>query len=118
VWDAETGQLRSTMIGHGDNLVDASFSPDAALLATTSFDNTARLWDTRSGELLRVIRGPSNAARFSPDGREVLTTGLGDYAVVWDVTLDRRSPAELAARVAARSPWRLADGRLVLRDAP
>jgi len=116
VWDADTGSLRSTMVGHSDNLVDASFSPDATLLATASFDNTARLWDARSGALLRVIHGPSNAARFSPDGREVLTTGLGDYAVIWDVTLDRRSPAQLAALVALRSPWRLSEGRLVRRD--
>ncbi|MET0342412.1 MAG: protein kinase [Polyangiales bacterium] len=116
VWDADTGALRSTLLGHTDNLIDASFSPDGSLLATASFDNTARLWDARTGALLRVIHGPANAARFSPDGREVLTTGLGDYAVIWDVSLDRRSPAQLAARVEARSPWQMRDGRLVLRD--
>ena len=34
--------------GHTGPLTDASFSPDDSLVATASFDGTARVWDWRS----------------------------------------------------------------------
>ncbi len=116
VWDARSGRLQATLRGHVDNLVRASFSPDSARVATVSSDRTARIWDARTGEELQVVHGPTYSARFSPDGRELLTTGAGDYLVLWDVTLDPRSPSDIASYVDARSPWRLRDGRLFLRS--
>ncbi|HKU36495.1 MAG TPA: hypothetical protein VJR89_00070, partial [Polyangiales bacterium] len=116
LWDARSGQLLSTLRGHEDNLVHASFSPDNARVATVSSDHTARLWDARTGEVLRVLHGPTYSARFSPDGRELLTSGAGDFLVLWDVTLDPRSPSEVETFVRSRSPWRLQDGRLLLRS--
>jgi eukaryotic-like serine/threonine-protein kinase len=113
-WDAATGAKRRTFVGHGDNLTRAGISPDGSLVATASVDNTARLWDERTGELLRIIRGPAYSAEFSPDGVHLFTTGLKELAAIWDLRLDRRSPEEIAAFVAARSPWRLRDGRLEL----
>jgi WD40 repeat protein len=115
VWNAETGALRATLAGHGDNLTRASFSPDAALVATVSTDNSARLWDAATGEVLRVIRGPAYSARFNPDGRELFTTGERDFMAVWDITLDPRTPAQITGLVAERSPWRLEEGRVALR---
>jgi WD40 repeat protein len=118
-WDARTGALRSTLAGHGDNLVRASFSPEGARVATVSTDNTARLWDAATGQLLRVIRGPAYTARFSQDGSELLTTGTRDYMVIWDVSLDSRTPEAIAGLVGQRSPWQLEAGRLIPRaDAP
>jgi WD40 repeat protein len=116
VWNARTGVLRSTLTGHRDNLVRASFSPDASLVATASVDTTARIWDAQTGALLRMIQGPSYTARFSPDGRSLLTTGIRDYVIVWDVSLDSRGPDEIARVVAEASPWQIRNGRLVLLD--
>jgi hypothetical protein len=36
---------------------------------------------------------------------------------MWSTALDRRTPAEVAAYVAERSPWKLVDGRLRLTGA-
>jgi WD40 repeat protein/tRNA A-37 threonylcarbamoyl transferase component Bud32 len=113
-WDAVTGAKRRAFVGHTDNLARASLSPDGAFVATVSMDNTARLWDERTGDLLRIIRGPVYSAEFSPDGVHLFTTGLKEYAVIWDIRLDSRSPQEIADLVAARSPWRLREGRLEL----
>jgi eukaryotic-like serine/threonine-protein kinase len=115
VWNAATGELRAVLAGHGDNLTRASFSPDAALVATASADNTARLWDAATGQALRTIRGPAYSARFSPDGTQLFTSGVRDFMALWDITLDRRTPTQIAELVSQRSPWRLEEGLLTLR---
>jgi len=58
-------------VGHKDNVKSADFSPDGNLLLTSSWDNTAKLWDTKSGRLLRNIIGHKkqlNGAYFNNDG--------------------------------------------------
>ena len=72
--------------------------------------------------MLRSIAGPTEASiasydqptcgvECSPDGVRLLATGPG-YALLGNIEFDRRSPAEVDALVAAKSPWRLVDGRL------
>jgi len=113
IWSAATGALEVTLEGHRDKVMWASWSRDGHLVATSSHDHMAKLWDAATGTLLRTIEGPIHTAELSPDGTHILTTGPA-FAVIWDVELDRRTPAEVAAVVAARSPWRLVDGRLTL----
>jgi WD40 repeat protein len=113
LWDAANGGLLLT-IPHDDDVTRASLSGDGAWIATAGRD-IAWIWDARNGELMRRIPGPTYTAHFSPASTELLTTGDRGYAVIWDVTLDRRSPDELAAVIAERSPWELVQGRLRLR---
>ena len=50
---------------------------------TTSEDNTARLWDSKTGAALKVLQGHKdsvNSAAFSPDGKRVVTAS-DDHAV-------------------------------------
>jgi eukaryotic-like serine/threonine-protein kinase len=115
VWDTTTGRLELTLSGHSDRLTHAAFNPDGTLIATVGADNVANLWDATTGELIRVIPGPGQVAKFSPDGTELFTIGDCGYTVFWKLALDTRSPGELAAYVAEHSPWRLVDGRLQLR---
>jgi eukaryotic-like serine/threonine-protein kinase len=103
------------LAGHADNLIRASFSPDGATVATSSMDDTARLWDAASGELLRTIAGPSQTAAFSPDGASLFTTGGRDLAAAWRLDVDARPVDALTAAVRALSPWQLVAGRLGLR---
>jgi WD40 repeat protein len=124
IWDAATGTLVAELGRHEHGVEDAAFSPDAALVATADGDGAIRVWDAASGDELRSIRGPAEVSlptremgyersvEFSPDGRRLLATGPS-YALIWNVEVDRRSSAEVDALVAARSPWRLVDGRLV-----
>jgi WD40 repeat protein len=114
VWNVATGKLELTLSGHRDNLMEGSFSPDGRFIATAGVDHIANVWDARTGETLRTIAGSDFSAAFGPDGRELMTTGYDGYAVLWDVTLDTRSPEDLAELVRQRSPWTLVDGRLEL----
>jgi WD40 repeat protein len=105
--------LRSTLeqlglIGPGDTLKSAVFSPDGQKVLTMSldrlsgdvqqakprFEHAVRLWDAVTGRELVVLRheGAISNAALSPDGRKV-ATGLEDgTARMWDAA----TGAELA----------------------
>ena len=63
------------------------FSPDGSTVLTSSDDNTARLWDARTGASRAELRGHTrsvNSAVFSPDGSTVLTSSDDNTARLWD----------------------------------
>ncbi|HEV7978956.1 helix-turn-helix domain-containing protein [Amycolatopsis sp.] len=90
------------LTGHTDNVNAAVFRPDGKVLATASWDTTAKLWDVSDPhhprELSTLIGHTGNVEglAFSPDGR-TLATGSWDHTVrIWDVT-DPGTPRGLSA---------------------
>ena len=72
---------------HGDAVQAVAFSPDGKTALTGSFDNTARLWDARTGKPIgKAMRhdGTVRAVAFSPDGKAALTGSFDDTARLWD----------------------------------
>ncbi|HYO52448.1 hypothetical protein [Archangium sp.] len=66
--------------------MSAAFSPDGSRVLTASLDSTARLWDSRSGQLLATLKGHEDRVRsagFSPDGSRVVTASDGKTARLW-----------------------------------
>lgn len=89
--------------GHDADVYCVAFSRDGSMLATGSFDRTARLWNVRDGAPLEVYRGHEGkvmAVAFSPDG-ELLATGSQDQSVrLWTVP----SPSESESRAGRTAP--------------
>jgi len=123
VWDSAS-RTQLSQLEIGSIVFTAGFSPDSMLVAATHESGRITIADAATGIELRSIDGPANsgsgfvatvlaprAVEFSPDGKRLLATGNG-YALIWNVELDQRPPAEVDALVAAKSPWRLVDGRL------
>ncbi len=59
-----------TLKGHGGPVRSASFSPDGSRVVTGSHDQTAKIWDAKSGAVLLTLKGHTGSvfsASFSPD---------------------------------------------------
>jgi COMPASS component SWD3 len=50
-------KLRHTLKGHTHGVVTVKFSADGEMLASGSADKTVRVWQTSSGDQLRVLEG-------------------------------------------------------------
>jgi WD40 repeat protein len=69
------------------SVTSAAFSPDGALIVTSSKDGTARVWDGRTGAEIAVLQGHEtdvNSAAFSSDGRRIVTASADSTARLWD----------------------------------
>ncbi|MFN0010457.1 MAG: protein kinase domain-containing protein [Phycisphaerales bacterium] len=73
--------------GHSGEITFAELSPDRTRIVTASDDNTARVWDTRSGASLAELKGHTASvlsAAFSPDGTQIVTVSADGTARMWD----------------------------------
>ncbi|MCA9024612.1 MAG: serine/threonine protein kinase [Planctomycetaceae bacterium] len=100
VWDLSTGQTISTL--HHDvnpknpnlpgQVMHVRFrpldpaNPDQLIVATASLDDTARVWDARTGKQLAQLThgGQVEDVLFDPTGRLLVTASYDESARIWD----------------------------------
>lgn len=89
LWDAKTGKLFRTLVGHKEAITALSISPDGQTVLSAGYEGVARLWDATTGKLQFVLNGhsgPIRAALMSPDGKTLLTAGDDQTARLWSAT--------------------------------
>ena len=118
VWDARTGRLRFTLVGHGGFVLSAAWSPDSSRLVTGGVDGTAKVWEIGMGGVRELWSLSAQETTdgivgvvFSPDGARVMAGDAGITAVkIWD--LGPNGDAEWANLPAAGAPAEfMPDGR-------
>ena len=101
-----------TSVRHAQSVARIEFSPDGRWILTASSDNSAQIWDARTGQPRMEPMAHEDRVRtahFSPDGERVVTASVDGCARVWDAQTGRplteqlRRP-EQGVRMAAFSP--------------
>ncbi|TET34001.1 MAG: hypothetical protein E3J72_15525 [Planctomycetota bacterium] len=73
--------------GHWEHVNTAVLSTDSKLIATASFDNTARIWDAGTGRELHYLEGHTgsiDSAIFDHSSERLLTISQDGTIRIWD----------------------------------
>jgi WD40 repeat protein len=94
LWNLETRRPVVRYSPHGA-VASAALSPDGRLIATGSWDHSAKIWDAATGHAIRKLDGGHsgyiNSVEFSSDGRELLTASDDTNALIWDVATGKQT---------------------------
>lgn len=89
---AEGGEVVATfqtaITGHAGDVYSACFHPDGNYLATGGYDKTVRLYDVRSGTLVRTFTGHGlsvSSVRFNPLGNLIVSGSKDRTIKFWDI---------------------------------
>ncbi|CAG9982916.1 unnamed protein product [Clonostachys byssicola] len=90
IYDVDNPDSNIVLTGHTDRLTSAAFSPDGTLVSTASWDQSMKLWNASTGELVHSF-GPSGGqnwkTNFSPDGKYVVlgTSAAKGTVNIWSL---------------------------------
>lgn len=97
IWRLDSGRRLTTLKGHSSWITGLQISHNGRLLASSSLDQTTKLWNLYTGQLLRTLHtGRVTSLAFSPDGRLLATasknklwldgkTSQGEGVQLWDL---------------------------------
>ena len=73
--------------GHTSNVRSASYSPDGRYIVSASWDNTIKIWESSTGNLVRTLEGHTNwvnSASYSPEGRYIVSASDDKTIKIWE----------------------------------
>lgn len=79
--------LQFNLISHTDSVRSLAVLPDGQRLVSASSDQTLRIWDLATGQLLQVIDAgaPLHAVTVTPDGRRIIAGAADGQIQIWSV---------------------------------
>lgn len=89
VWDAATGKRLSLLEGHTKRIQSLAFHPKRNEIASSSWDDTTRIWDVSKRREVR--RFPfSCVLAYTSDGKELLTSDEKNGVCAWDTETGKK----------------------------
>ena len=58
------GRLLHTLNGHTSTVTSVCYSPNGQYLASGSWDNSIRIWNTNNGQLLHTLNGHTSEVSY------------------------------------------------------
>jgi WD40 repeat protein len=79
LWDAASGKEIRTFPGHQGTVESCAFSPSGVHLVSTADDRTLKLWEVKSGKVIKSIQLPwiSQYVAISKDNRVITANENG-----------------------------------------
>ena len=80
--------LEKTLEGHSDSVNSVAYSPDGQTLASGSNDETIKVWNVKTGNLLQTLKGHSElvySVAYSPDGQTLASGSYDNTIKLWDI---------------------------------
>lgn len=116
IWDLEEKSIVKQLTQHASKITDVKFNKDNSLLASASFDGTARVWSMDNLNDLPTVLDDHGvhtgnlswvwSVSFSPDGKQMVT-GSGDSHIrIWPIKPDQMAEdicAYLSANMTANT---------------
>jgi WD40 repeat protein len=101
---------------HYGLVTSVCFSPDGRRVLSASHDETARVWDARTGAALLEFKHESSVyqAAYSPDGRTIVSGGRDHSARVWKVATGKVAVPPLSHGLTVTQTVFSPDGERVL----
>src|SRR5690554_135061 len=87
IYDAETYDLKRTLVGHQALIFDLQFSNNSNVISSASWDGTMRTWDIEKGTWTSYIElkdGAPYLVRYSPNDLYILTGDLNKNIDFWE----------------------------------
>jgi WD40 repeat protein len=85
-------KIKHILTGHTQPIISVAMSPDGKTIASGSQDNTIKLWNAATGELLETLTGHHSAIialAFSPDGKILASSSNHEFndgtIKLWDL---------------------------------
>ena len=119
IWRLSDGVVTAELMGHVAQVPAGAWRADGKLVATGSYDGTARVWDPATGDLLLVLDHAGERVMsvvFSPDGKQLLTTTSVGSVTLWDLPLEPPAQADMAGILRCRVPYVVEENRVRQRQ--
>jgi WD40 repeat protein len=85
-------RIGTSKLRHGDRILCLAYSPDSQMLAAGGGNDPVRIWNPKTGELIREIQEPwAHAMAFTVSGETLLVAGYQKKIRLWNFKLNKEN---------------------------